>query len=227
MATSRIYTKEWQKFFKTGKNISANTMFGGNFYKIVVYRYADPAETKVLSGLDTAFIFLLGKFRTTVNNKSQMYLPAIKLKNVNPGRFFEGLKMAFDSIDEAKINETEEFRFLLRKFPNDGRPLFSLLKKKPLIYNGNYREYKMSSIKSVELLDFDRDYVKVKTIPGYSNQAKIEEEKKLKEPQKNPDELKLEKKAERVLKDREISLKEPPTLTEQFQIVEDVKGGIK
>jgi hypothetical protein len=69
-------------------------------------------------------------------------------------------------VDEEKINELEEFRFLLRKFQADGAPIFNVLKKKPLIYEGNYREYKMTSIKSVEILTVDKEYLRDKFLPS-------------------------------------------------------------
>ena len=78
---------------------------------------------------------------------------------------------------EEKINELEEFRFLLRKFQADGAPIFNVLKTKPLIYEGNYREYKMTSIKSVEILTIDKKYLRNKYLPG-ANTSKKQEERK-------------------------------------------------
>jgi hypothetical protein len=69
----------------------------------------------------------------------------------------------------------EEFKFLLRKFPPDGAPLFDILKRRPLIYKDNYREYKMTSIKSVELVTIDREYISDKLMPGANTSKKQEE----------------------------------------------------
>jgi hypothetical protein len=80
-------------------------------------------------------------------------------------------------VNEEKINELEEFRFLLRTFQADGAPIFNVLKKKPLIYEGNYREYKMTSIKSVEILTIDKEYLRDKFLPS-SNPSKTQKERR-------------------------------------------------
>jgi len=215
MAESRIYIPLWNKLFKKYKKVSTTLMKPGNFYKIEVYKYSDPAQTKVLAGLDTTFIFLIGKFLQNTEKGIHYYFPAIKLKNVNPRNFFMALEPAIDSINEEKIDEAEEFRLLLRQFPLDGKPLFSLIKKKKLVYEGNYREYKMASIRSVEKLELDKEYIKTKLIRGYSNEKKLEEEKKLQEPKETPQELKKEENVEKILKQREINLQPPPQSIEQ------------
>lgn len=172
MALSRIFTQKWNNIIDDLKPIAHGMMKPGNFYKVVVYKYADPAETKVLSGLDTSYIFLIGKF---INKK--VFFPAIKLKHVNPEFFFDSLKLVLNNINEKSINESEEFRFLLRQFPLDGKPLFNILKRKPLIYEGNYREYKMTSIKSVELMQINKEYIKDKFLPGSNTTEKVRQRK--------------------------------------------------
>ncbi len=180
MAESRIYLPLWGKLFKTSRKVSTTIMKPGNFYKIQVYKYADPSQTKVLAGLDTTYIFLIGKFRgKDEKGMIHYYFPALKLKHVNPRNFFYALEAATDSISEQKIDEAEEFRFLLRQFPLDGKPLFTILKKKPLIYDGNYREYKMASIRSVEEVEVPKSYMNSKMIRGYTNKGKSDEENKL------------------------------------------------
>ena len=185
MAEKGIYIKDWEKLIKKHTKISRNQMHPLNFYKIVVYRYSDPKQTKVLAGMDTTYIFLLGKFVDKL-----YYLPAIKLKHVKPYRFFEALKLALAPLTEEIIDESPEFRFLLRKFPLDGKPLFEMIKKKFLVYDGNYREYKMTSIQSVELVEFDKEYIKSKLLPNYPHPPKsIEEKKENRDPmnKKGPD----------------------------------------
>lgn len=172
MATNQIFTQKWTRIISGLKVVPHGLMKPGNFYKVVVYKYADPAQTKVLSGLDTSYIFLIGRF---VDKK--VFFPSIKLKHVNPEKFFDGIRLAMDNINEDSINESDEFRMLLRKFPNDGKPLFNMLKRKPLIYEGNYREYKMTSIKSVELIEIDKEYLKDKFLPGYNSTQRIKERK--------------------------------------------------
>jgi hypothetical protein len=141
----------------------------------------------------TSYIILVGKYID-----KQVRFPAIKLKHVNPEQFFTALKILMGAINEEKINEIEEFRFLLRKFQLDGAPIFNVLKTKPLIYEGNYREYKMTSIKSVEILNIDKKYLRDKFLPS-SNPSEKEKERR------------------EILKDSDTSKKEavsPKNLTE-------------
>lgn len=172
MATNRVFTPKWTNIIADLKPIPHGMMKPGNFYKVVVYKYADPSQTRVLSGLNTAYIFLIGKF---IDKK--VFFPSIKLKHVNPELFFDSLRLALNNVNEKSIDESEEFRLLLRKFPNDGKPLFNILKTKPLIYEGNYREYKMTSIKSVELITLDKEYLKDKFLPGYNSTQRQQERK--------------------------------------------------
>jgi len=172
MATTRVFTNNWTNIIADLKPIPHGIMKPGNFYKVVVYKYADPSQTRVLSGLNTAYIFLIGKF---INKK--VLFPSIKLKHVNPELFFDSLRLTLNNVSEQSIDESEEFRFLLKKFPIDGKPLFNILKRKPLIYEGNYREYKMTSIKSVELITLDKEYLKDKFLPGYNSTQKQKERK--------------------------------------------------
>ena len=172
MATNRIFTPKWTNIITGLKPIAHGMMKPGNFYKVVVYKYADPSQTKVLAGLDTAYIFLIGRF-----TDKKVFFPSIKLKHVNPELFFDSLRLTLDNVSEQSIDELEEFRLLLRKFPNDGKPLFNILKRKPLIYEGNYREYKMTSIKSVELIEIDKEYLKDKFLPGYNTTQRAKERK--------------------------------------------------
>jgi hypothetical protein len=161
MATSRIFTPQWDNIISDRKAIAHGLMKPGNFYKVIVYKYAADGKTRTLTGLSTSYIFLLGKYID-----KQVRFPSIKLKHVNPEQFFTAIKSLMGPVDEEKINELEEFRFLLRKFQADGAPIFNLLKKKPLIYEGNYREYKMTSIKSVEILTVDKEYLRDKFLPS-------------------------------------------------------------
>ncbi|NDB28961.1 hypothetical protein EB169_05540, partial [archaeon] len=123
MATNRIFTPKWTNIITGLKPIAHGMMKPGNFYKVVVYKYADPSQTKVLAGLDTAYIFLIGRF-----TDKKVFFPSIKLKHVNPELFFDSLRLTLDNVSEQSIDELEEFRLLLRKFPNDGKPLFNILK---------------------------------------------------------------------------------------------------
>jgi hypothetical protein len=46
-----------------------------------------------------------------------------------------------------------------------------------LIYEGNYREYKMTSIKSVEILNIDKEYLRDKFLPS-SNPSEKQKERR-------------------------------------------------
>jgi hypothetical protein len=172
MPNTRIFTPQWDNIISDRKTIAHGLMKPGNFYKVIVYKYAADGKTRTLTGLSTSYIFLLGKYID-----KQVRFPAIKLKHVNPEQFFTAIKPTMGPINEEKINELEEFRFLLRKFQLDGAPIFNVLKKKPLIYEGNYREYKMTSIKSVEILTIDKKYIRDKFLPS-SNPSQKEKERR-------------------------------------------------
>jgi hypothetical protein len=181
MATSRVFTKEWDNIITKFKPMAHGMMKPGNFYKVVVYKYAVDGKTRTLTGLSTSYIFLIGRF---VDKK--VIFPAIKLKHVSPEIFFDALQPALKlPINENEIIDSvnmEEFRMLLRKFPADGSPLYEILKRKPLVYKDNYREYKMTSIKSVDLITIDMEYLKDKLLPGAkSSKAQSERRENLSE----------------------------------------------
>ena len=204
MPNSRIFTPQWDNIISDRKTIAHGLMKPGNFYKVIVYKYAADGKTRTLTGLSTSYIFLLGKYID-----KQVRFPAIKLKHVNPEQFFTALKILMGPVNAEKINELEEFRFLLRKFQADGAPIFNVLKTKPLIYEGNYREYKMTSIKSVEILNIDKEYLRDKFLPS-SNPS--EKEKERRENLKDSDTPKTEVKPPKNLRDSNTSKKEsePP-----------------
>lgn len=172
MPNSRIFTSQWDNIISDRKTIPHGMMKPGNFYKVVVYKYAIDGKTRALSGVNTSYIFLIGRFVD-----KQVIFPAIKLKHVNPEQFFTALKPTMVALKEEVINEAEEFRFLIRKFQADGAPVFNVLKRKPLVYEGNYREYKMTSIKSAELLEIDKEYLRDKFLPS-SNPSQREKERR-------------------------------------------------
>ena len=204
MPNSRIFTPQWDNIISDRKTIAHGLMKPGNFYKVIVYKYAVDGKTRTLTGLSTSYIFLIGKYID-----KQVRFPAIKLKHVNPEQFFTAIKPLMGPVNEEKINEIEEFRFILRTFQADGAPIFNVLKKKPLIYEGNYREYKMTSIKSVEILNIDKEYLRDKFLPS-SNPS--EKEKERRENLKDSDTPKTEVKPPKNLRDSNTSKKEsePP-----------------
>ena len=166
MANTRSYIDNWKKIILQEQSVSVATLKAGNFYKIEVYQYVD-GKTRTLSGIKTAYIFLIGKF----TNGGKKYFAALKLKSVDPLYFFNDIKLMLSpippttkDIDEAYENEigntNDEFSNLLKKIPADGRNLFSVIKTKRRIYEGNYREYIVTSVKSVKDLNIDPDFLK-------------------------------------------------------------------
>ena len=162
--SKRLFISNWSSIIDAQKPINVNMMRPGNFYKIDIYKYAD-GVTRDLSGVKTTHIFFIGKFR---QGKDQ-YVAALKLANVNPEYFFTDIKQAFKfkPLTEEKISEVQEeyehkldqFRKLLLSFPMDGRNLFAIVKQKKRIYQDNYREYKLDSIKKSEYLSISESYL--------------------------------------------------------------------
>lgn len=177
MQSSRSYIDNWKKIIVEEKTVSVATLKPGNFYKIEVYKYID-GKIRTLSGIKTAYIFLIGKF----TNNGKKYFAGLKLKSVNPLYFFNDIKLMLSpnpstskDIDEAydDSNDTtnDEFRNLLRNISTDGRNLFSTIKTKSRIYEGNYREYIVDSVKSVKYISIDPEFLK-NVITKDSNKSK-------------------------------------------------------
>lgn len=178
MANNRLFVGEWSKVFLTKAKESSpnNKVNPGNFYKIEVYKYTD-GVTRTLSGIKTAYVFIIGKY---TRNK-QNYYSALKLSHVDPKHFFNDIKLMFSNIPitSKKIDEVyggkdsnrqDQFSDLLKKIPKDGSNLYSVLKNKKRIFEGNYREYILTSIKSIKYLDVDPNYLKA-TITKDSNKS--------------------------------------------------------
>jgi hypothetical protein len=166
MPTKRIYNDNWKKIILSEQTAPIATVKPGNFYKIEIYKYLD-GKTRTLSGTKTAYVFAIGRY--TDNGKS--YFAALKLKNIDPLYFFNDIKLMLSplpptskDIDEAyndtQSNDNSEFSNLLKKIPKDGKNLFSTIKTKSRIYEGNYREYIVSSIKSIKYLNIDPEFLK-------------------------------------------------------------------
>jgi len=165
---ARGFITEWKTLIANSVPIAAARIKPGNFYKINVYQYSD-GKTRSLSGQTTSHVFVIGKF----TKDKETYIAALKLKGVSPEWFFTDIKSAMkfkpltekqiDMVSEAHSEDLDEFRHLLLKFPMDGRPLFSIIKRKRRIYEGNYREYKFKSIRSIEYIDIFSNYLKSKT----------------------------------------------------------------
>lgn len=166
MQTKRIYNDNWKKIILSEQEAPIATVKSGNFYKVEVYKYID-GKTRTLSGTKTAYVFAIGRY----TNNGKAYFAALKLKHVDPLYFFNDIKLmltplppAAKDVDEAyedtEDNKNNEFRSLLRKMPKDGRNLFSMIKTKRRIYEGNYREYIVSSIKTIKYLNLDPEFLK-------------------------------------------------------------------
>lgn len=163
---TKNYNGNWKKILINEEAMSASRFKPGNFYKIALYKYAD-GETRTLSGANTTYIFLIGKY----TKKGEGYISCIKLKSIDPKWFFNDIKLAFKTypitsqkIDEVYENiddtDNDEFGNLLKKVQMDGKNLFSVLKTKKRLYE-NYREYVIKNIKSLIYVDVDPEYIKL------------------------------------------------------------------
>ena len=187
----------------------------GNFYRLEVYKYADEKiGTKRLVGIDTCFVFIIGRFVRDGHN----WLASIKLKQVNPDAFFEGIKRACKPLANKDFDEWEswDFKDFMKKYPADGKPLFEYLKTKPRIYRDTYREYKLASIKDCNEVVFNIEYLKTWLVTIKDETDPTEDEKrsqreKLKQQKEEKEAaIKEQKKkdAEKVYADKKIAEKE-------------------
>jgi hypothetical protein len=187
----------------------------GNFYRLEVYKYADEKiGTKRLVGIDTCFVFIIGRFVRDGHN----WLASIKLKQVNPDAFFEGIKRACRPLANKDFDEWEswDFKDFMKKYPADGKPLFEYLKTKPRIYRDTYREYKLASIKDCNEVVFNIEYLKTWLVTIKDETDPTEDEKrsqreKLKQQKEEKEAaIKEQKKkdAEKVYADKKIAEKE-------------------
>ena len=213
--TQRNYNRQWENLIVKELNRPKTMMKQGNFYRLEVYKYADEKiGTKRLVGIDTCFVFIIGRFVRDGHN----WLASIKLKQVNPDAFFEGIKRACKPLANKDFDEWESWNFkdFMKKYPADGKPLFEYLKTKPRIYRDTYREYKLVSIKDCNEVVFNIEYLKTWLVTIKDETDPTEDEKrsqreKLKQQKEEKEAaIKEQKKkdAEKVYADKKIAEKE-------------------
>jgi hypothetical protein len=213
--TQRNYNRQWENLIVKELNRPKTMMRQGNFYRLEVYKYADEKiGTKRLVGIDTCFVFIIGRFVRDGHN----WLASIKLKQVNPDAFFEGIKRACRPLANKDFDEWESWNFkdFMKKYPADGKPLFEYLKTKPRIYRDTYREYKLVSIKDCNEVVFNIEYLKTWLVTIKDETDPTEDEKrsqreKLKQQKEEKEAaIKEQKKkdAEKVYADKKIAEKE-------------------
>ena len=213
--TQRNYNRQWENLIVKELNRPKTMMRQGNFYRLEVYKYADEKiGTKRLVGIDTCFVFIIGRFVRDGHN----WLASIKLKQVNPDAFFEGIKRACKPLANKDFDEWEswDFKDFMKKYPADGKPLFEYLKTKPRIYRDTYREYKLASIKDCNEVVFNIEYLKTWLVTIKDETDPTEDEKrsqreKLKQQKEEKEAaIKEQKKkdAEKVYADKKIAEKE-------------------
>ena len=213
--TQRNYNRQWENLIVKELNRPKTMMKQGNFYRLEVYKYADEKiGTKRLVGIDTCFVFIIGRFVRDGHN----WLASIKLKQVNPDAFFEGIKRACKPLANKDFDEWESWNFkdFMKKYPADGKPLFEYLKTKPRIYRDTYREYKLASIKDCNEVVFNIEYLKTWLVTIKDETDPTEDEKrsqreKLKQQKEEKEAaIKEQKKkdAEKVYADKKIAEKE-------------------
>jgi hypothetical protein len=175
--TQRNYNRQWENLIVKELNRPKTMMRQGNFYRLEVYKYADEKiGTKRLVGIDTCFVFIIGRFVKDGHN----WLASIKLKQVNPDAFFEGIKRACRPLANKDFDEWESWNFkdFMKKYPADGKPLFEYLKTKPRIYRDTYREYKLVSIKDCNEVVFNIEYLKTWLVTIKDETDPTEDEKR-------------------------------------------------
>ena len=213
--TQRNYNRQWENLIVKELNRPKTMMRQGNFYRLEVYKYADEKiGTKRLVGIDTCFVFIVGRFVRDGHN----WLASIKLKQVNPDAFFEGIKRACRPLANKDFDEWESWNFkdFMKKYPADGKPLFEYLKTKPRIYRDTYREYKLVSIKDCNEVVFNIEYLKTWLVTIKDETDPTEDEKrsqreKLKQQKEEKEAaIKEQKKkdAEKIYADKKIAEKE-------------------
>jgi hypothetical protein len=213
--TQRNYNRQWENLIVKELNRPKTMMKQGNFYRLEVYKYADEKiGTKRLVGIDTCFVFIIGRFVRDGHN----WLASIKLKQVNPDAFFEGIKRACKPLANKDFDEWEswDFKDFMKKYPADGKPLFEYLKTKPRIYRDTYREYKLASIKDCNEVVFNIEYLKTWLVTIKDETDPTEDEKrsqreKLKQQKEEKEAaIKEQKKkdAEKIYADKKIAEKE-------------------
>ena len=213
--TQRNYNRQWENLIVKELNRPKTMMKQGNFYRLEVYKYADEKiGTKRLVGIDTCFVFIIGRFVRDGHN----WLASIKLKQVNPDAFFEGIKRACKPLANKDFDEWEswDFKDFMKKYPADGKPLFEYLKTKPRIYRDTDREYKLASIKDCNEVVFNIEYLKTWLVTIKDDTDPTEDEKrsqreKLKQQKEEKEAaIKEQKKkdAEKVYADKKIAEKE-------------------
>jgi hypothetical protein len=175
--TQRNYNRQWENLIIKELNRPKTMMRQGNFYRLEVYKYADEKiGTRRLVGIDTAFVFIIGRFI----KDGHVWLATIKLKQVNPDAFFEGIKRACRPLANKDFDEwtSWDFKEFLKKYPADGKPLFEYIKTKPRIYRDTYREYKLASIKDCNEIVFNIEYLKTWLVTIKDKNEPTEDEKR-------------------------------------------------
>lgn len=184
MESTKNYNQEWASIFLKEETISVQKLIPGNFYKILVYKYAD-GKVKTLAGSNVTYIFLIGRY---IKDKNE-HIAAIKLKTVDPKYFFDDIKSVFNpnpvtikKIEEVyenkKSRQNNEFSKLLKSISKDGKNIFSVIKTKKRIYSG-YREYILKNIKNAYYVDINPDFLKVAVTKNSKKIQNIEKKEKM------------------------------------------------
>ena len=141
------FTLQYNQLVQTTDKTAKSLIKPKNLYKITSYKYAD-GQTKTLTGLETAFIFVTG---ISIDRK---IVTGIKITLVRPEIFFNWLRKLFvKGLKEDNFGDNVELSELMIKTDNPGKKIFESFLRTSQIYRqaeSPYRTYTMAGIKNIE-----------------------------------------------------------------------------
>jgi hypothetical protein len=149
------FSLQYTKFIESEEPVAKSKVLPRNIYKISSYKYAD-GKQKTLSGIDTAYIFVLGIFDKKIS--------CIKMSEIKPDKFFNFLKPIFKKgLTEENWNSAKQLEDLLILGDKQGKKMVNLVQQNSAIYNNNpnpYRTYTLTGIKQISEVKIKTDILK-------------------------------------------------------------------
>jgi len=148
------FSAQYKPLIESEEAVSKSRVLPRNIYKISSYRYADGTQ-KTLSGIETAYVFVLGIF--------DKKLSCIKISEIKPEKFFKWLKPTFKSgLTVEQFDSAQKLEELLILADKPGKKMVNLLQQSSL-YNNNpnpYRTYTLAGIKQITEIRIKKDILK-------------------------------------------------------------------
>lgn len=149
------FSLQYTKFIESEEPVAKSKVLPRNIYKISSYKYAD-GKQKTLSGIDTAYIFVLGIFDKKIS--------CIKMSEIKPDKFFNFLKPIFKKgLTEENWNSAKQLEDLLILSDKQGKKMVNLVQQNSAIYNNNpnpYRTYTLTGIKQISEVKIKTEILK-------------------------------------------------------------------